>query len=575
MFPCLHGARCHFKRREGTGRLYFEQFKNVFQDEKTLELLNLASPVKSIESTTVFHVQASSSPSSSPSQQESKTCAAIANGTPVPDQDALTVQKYNILMDVILDSETEEMPLLTMELKQMLQRFLMPSLAGCTNQQSPCLCYVIHLDIYVQRIVSAADFLEDIMAMFCEAPLVERLGLLSPFKNIVVVGNVPDINDSTSSSVHQSTFPLTESPSMRPSWAPVTYPTTDNPTRSPTIAPSLSPTRAPSVTFPTSDDPTRSSTTASTPIGTRGPTRRPTPMPTLQPVVGPTLEPTPFPTPGPTPFPTSHPTLLPTRNPSKVTSAAPTPKPSLSPTPKPSSSPTPEPTSSPTTKPSVRPTMQPTTSPPTPKPSASSTARPSATPKPCFQTNVELSDVADDYFDTKLKASIEAQYGLIRNWCLKDEQADKLMRLETEVSSSERFFEEECKRLKKEHELQIESIDCQVDGLRKEHAAKIGLENKRQYEDLRLDFESVRDWQSENASKLEQLREKYDKSLKRIVQLEETLKHEKESCKQTLCQSSEEAQRRYQQLQQDYNSLLTAKRSAGNSKATYRQNLET
>ncbi|CAJ1957616.1 unnamed protein product [Cylindrotheca closterium] len=178
-------------------------------------------------------------------------------------------------------------------------------------------------------------------------------------------------------------------------------------------------------------------------------------------------------------------------------------------------------------------------------------------------------------YDQRLREMTESYSYLEENYNkLKDEQADKLMKLETEVSSSERFFEEECKRLKKEHELQIESIDRQVDGLRKEHAAKIGLE-KRQYEDLRLDFESVRDRQSENAGELKRLREKYEKSLKRIVQLEETLKHEKESCEQILRKSSEEAKGRYQQLQQDYNALLAAKRSAGNSEASYRQNLET
>mmetsp|Transcript_40999 Transcript_40999/g.98856 ORF Transcript_40999/g.98856 Transcript_40999/m.98856 type:complete len:1234 (+) Transcript_40999:93-3794(+) len=178
-------------------------------------------------------------------------------------------------------------------------------------------------------------------------------------------------------------------------------------------------------------------------------------------------------------------------------------------------------------------------------------------------------------YDQRLIEMSESYSFLEENYNkLKDEQADKLMKLETEVSSSERFFEEECKRLKKEHKVQIESIDNQVDRLKQEHEAEIGLE-KRQYEDLRLDYESVRDRQRENASELERLREKYDKSLKRIVQLEEALKHEKENCEHILRKSSEDAQIRYQQLEQDYNSLLAAKRSAGNSEATYRQNLET
>ncbi|CAJ1932081.1 unnamed protein product [Cylindrotheca closterium] len=419
-----------------------EQFKDVFQDEATLELLNLASPVETIKSTKVFLVQASSSPSSSPSKQESETCTAIVNGIPVPGQDALTVQEYNILMDIVLDSETEAMAPLTMELKETIQRFLMPSLAGCTNQrrrlqietfianalvdaevnigaaclpdsESPCHRYVIHLDIYVERIVSTADFSGEIIANFRESPLVERLGLLSPFKNIIVVEYVPGPNEFTSTTAPPTSVPPTLSPSVNPTWAPVTYPTTNNPTRSPTTTPSLNPTRTP-VAFPTTDDPTWSPT----PIRTRGPTSRPTPMPTLLPsVVGPTSEPTPFPTPDPTPDPTPSPTpsqtpvptLSPTDNPSKSPSAGPTPKPSLSPTP--------EPTRSPTAKPSVRPTRQPSTPLPTPQPSTSPTARPSATPKPCFATSTELSDAIDNYFDTELKASMEAQYGLIRNWC--------------------------------------------------------------------------------------------------------------------------------------------------------------
>ncbi|KAL3935664.1 MAG: hypothetical protein SGBAC_008858 [Bacillariaceae sp.] len=177
-------------------------------------------------------------------------------------------------------------------------------------------------------------------------------------------------------------------------------------------------------------------------------------------------------------------------------------------------------------------------------------------------------------YDQRLIEMSESYSYLEENYNkLKDEQAEKLVRLETEVSSSERFFEEECKRLKKDHEVQIESIDRAVDRLKQDHAAEIGHE-KRQYEDLRLDCESIRDRQTEAASELERLKEKYDKSLKRIVQLEGTLKHEKESYEQVLRISSEEAHMRYEQLRQENNLLLEAKRSAGNSESTYRKNLE-
>ncbi|CAJ1940008.1 unnamed protein product, partial [Cylindrotheca closterium] len=192
-------------------------------------------------------------------------------------------------------------------------------------------------------------------------------------------------------------------PTSRPTPGP-TLPPTAQPTPRPTANPTPRPTPAP--TRPPTPGPTRWPTRPPTPGPTRWPTQpptpAPTPLPTAQPTPAPTPGPTLQPTPGPTPRPTANPTPLPTPVPTRT----PTPGPTRWPTP----APTPLPTAQPTPAPTPGPTLQPTPG-PTPQPTPPST-------KPCFQSNFELKNTVDDWFQSsELKALVEAQYGQIGDWC--------------------------------------------------------------------------------------------------------------------------------------------------------------
>ncbi|CAJ1961998.1 unnamed protein product [Cylindrotheca closterium] len=399
--------------------------KDMFNNEGLLDLLYLASPVQNIYFVTAFEITSSESPSSSPSIQEA--CDAIANGTPVAGQEdpLVVVIGYDILMDVTLNSETDDFSQQAMTLEEEIQRILMPILAGCTNQrrrlqtessivnalvsveastddaclpgsESPCHRFVINLDIYAHLTDTAVDFAGEITELFRETPLVERLGLLSPFRSITTVAILSD-DASKSPSVRP-----TKSPSVNPTLSPVTYPTTAEPTKTPTITPTRNATRAPV------DAPTKSPT--------RSPTKRPTLVPTVQPVVGPTLEPTFVPTLQPIVGPTLDPTLEPTPSPTLQPSALPTVSSSVSPTLSPSADPTARPSVSPTPEPSFLPSSGPSLA-QTPKPSASPSAQ-SPSSFSCFQSNNDLLDAVSNWFiSSELKSSVEAQYGLIGEWC--------------------------------------------------------------------------------------------------------------------------------------------------------------
>lgn len=177
-------------------------------------------------------------------------------------------------------------------------------------------------------------------------------------------------------------------------------------------------------------------------------------------------------------------------------------------------------------------------------------------------------------YETRLSEMTESYEFLEENFNkLKDEQNEKLVRLENEVSNSERFFEEECKRLKEEHKLELQTLTKDLDELKREHEQKVGKERRR-YEDLRIEHETVRDQLRGDTEALERLKEKYNKSLKRIVQLEDSLGREKENGERALLRSTEEALMRYQKLKTDYNALLAAKKSTGNSESNYLRQME-
>ncbi|CAJ1962000.1 unnamed protein product [Cylindrotheca closterium] len=424
------------KDNEVESEVLLDLVMRLFQNDGLLDLLSLDSPVQDLDFIKAFELLQSPVPSSSPSIQEEnrfpsrESCDAIANGTSVAGQEdpVVVVKEYDILMDVTLDSEIEDLLPYAIQLEAKIQRKLMPLLAGCTNERrrlqmksfivnamveaevsicadclsdsdSPCNRYVIHIDIYARRTGSSVDFLGEILGLFREGPLVERLGLHSPFASIVVVEIVSN-ETSESPSLHPSRVPQTEPPSSvnDSTRAPVTYPTTDEPTRSPTIATTVNPTREPTgipITFPTTEAPA----SAPTKSPTRSPTKRPTPVPTLPPVVGPTSEPSRFPTIQPVAGPPLEATQLPTLQPSA--------SPSSDSSSRPSAPPTDEPSSNPSSEPSVAKSS---------KPSASPSFHPSLIS--CFQSNAELSDAVGNWFASLVtKPVVESQYGLIGDWC--------------------------------------------------------------------------------------------------------------------------------------------------------------
>ncbi|CAJ1959964.1 unnamed protein product [Cylindrotheca closterium] len=392
--------------------------KDVFQDKGLLELLELLSPVENIDFIKAYEILPSYAPSSSPSIQDNdsgspsrETCAAIGNGTAVSGREDL-VQEYEIIMDVTFDSETKEESLLATEMEEKIQRILMPLLAGCTDKvnnenrnkgivnaladveavttdeclpaaERPCSRYVADLDLYLNDMASPTHLIESINTDLRALPLLEKLDLLPPFKQIDIV-NI----------LQKETMSASPSPSVGPL-------TTAEPTSSPTIRQTSVPTRllttlpAPVPTFqPVDGHPTLQLTPLPTFEASLSPSQipsnTPTAMPTTQPVVGPTLKPTPFPTEGPSVSlsmqPSISPSIHPTANPSKTPSG----QPSLSPSAVESRPPS--------TQPSVQPSLSPTST-------------------SCFQTRGELINIVGDWFEPSLKASVEAKYGLIGNWC--------------------------------------------------------------------------------------------------------------------------------------------------------------
>ena len=128
-----------------------------------------------------------------------------------------------------LDDETEELEPITVELKEKIQKILMPPLAGCPTEEgrrlesktvivnalvdarhdlnggclkeseSPCYRYVIAIDLYVLNLAKSADFSSQIMAKFQEAPLVEQLDLKLPFVQVTFVQVVAQVPTSSPS----------------------------------------------------------------------------------------------------------------------------------------------------------------------------------------------------------------------------------------------------------------------------------------------------------------------------------------------------------------------------------------
>lgn len=190
-------------------------------------------------------IRPSSAPSASPSffqgditnldneeLQWQDVCMAVGNGTYSVSggQGSMATQEYDLLLDVILDSDEAELKSLLNELTKKMQLILMPSLVGCTEEgqgdngivnalveieeviDGECLLestrscnrVVAHLEIVVKSIVSSGDFRDIILLDFLEVPLVERLGLTSPFKIIELYKIFSDSSRSPTSKYHHN-----------------------------------------------------------------------------------------------------------------------------------------------------------------------------------------------------------------------------------------------------------------------------------------------------------------------------------------------------------------------------------
>lgn len=172
----------------------------------------------------------SSSPSSSPSTEDDdnslyrEICSAIGNGTAIFDEEGLAPKEYDVLIDAVLESD-DQLESLADVLAERIQSVLMPALVGCTDDggkidngivnalvtiedlqggecgtqsDETCQPFVIHLDLDVKRIVSSGDFGDLILEEFQKSPLVERLGLDSPFTGIIVLRVFDDSSTSPS-----------------------------------------------------------------------------------------------------------------------------------------------------------------------------------------------------------------------------------------------------------------------------------------------------------------------------------------------------------------------------------------
>ncbi|CAJ1960844.1 unnamed protein product [Cylindrotheca closterium] len=388
-------------------------------------------------------------------------CEAIANGTFLGDQQSLIQKSFDIRIDITLGSENDFGPLFSAMLNH-IQEKLIPIMAGCgaidffdttmaitdelknaTNSivngkvekesekqcdgsNGNCRSYVLVLDLYLKEEQSSVSLMEVIGSAMNGDKLVNALGDFYP----VETASVPWIIPSNSSIVvtsapsvlgletgvptqlsDSSTAPiLSIAPTFAPTFEmPLTYGGTNIPTNKvvtirPTIVPDLPSTPSDSGPNSPSNAPIRVSTQTPTRMGTHRPTSVPSQSPTRRPTLQPTRD---------TAF---APTRNPTKGPSMAPVALPTPVVSKSPTDEPSSITSLSPTAEPTLKLSSQPTPVPSTSDISPSPSI----QPSMSPTHylCFQNNTELTNTVDDWFaSAQLKASVEARYGLIGDWC--------------------------------------------------------------------------------------------------------------------------------------------------------------
>lgn len=180
-----------------------------------------------------------------------------------------------------------------------------------------------------------------------------------------------------------------------------------------------------------------------------------------------------------------------------------------------------------------------------------------------YKQSLSESDEMKNNYESKLADLSNAYETLEEKFNkLKNEQNEKLEILEKEVCDSERIFNDQRRKMEEDHRLKMKDSQIQIDA------------DMQRFEDLRLKYESlVGDHRSVN-EELMRLSEKYDKSLKTIVQLEDGIKQEREHTKQAELQISDAAESKYQKLKAEYQTLISAKRSSDSSEAAYRKKIE-
>ncbi|CAJ1932079.1 unnamed protein product [Cylindrotheca closterium] len=227
--------------------------RDVFQDEGTLELLNLASPVRGIESTRVFQVQASSSPSSNPSKEDGVAGDDSTNPTASPS----TVQQT--------ESPSRNPTWAPVAYPTTNDPTRSPTLAPSVNPTWAPVTYPTTTD---------------------------------PTKS-------PTLAPAFDPTTAPVTFPTTQAPTSIPTPVPTLQPVV-GPTLEPTPFPTPNPTLSPTVEsseLPSADP---------TPKPSMSPTAGPTPRPSSQPSVSPTMQPiTPLPTASPSTSPSAPPSVTP------------------------------------------------------------------------------------------------------------------------------------------------------------------------------------------------------------------------------------------------------------------------
>jgi hypothetical protein len=144
-------------------------------------------------------------------------CLAIANGTTIELEENMRLHSFDIHMDVMFKFASD-VPLLISGLEQRIQQVLLPMLSGCPidgrrnvfemdydiesaivvarvqeneaclpSADAPCFRTIATVDLQVKENPPTSTLLQAVSEVFGRDPLVEKLGLVLPFKRIEIV----------------------------------------------------------------------------------------------------------------------------------------------------------------------------------------------------------------------------------------------------------------------------------------------------------------------------------------------------------------------------------------------------